>query len=186
MAITAFNEFGHTAHAGPELPIRFPIPPRWDGDDVLPAAFIVTLPPTPDKRSIFVAERVVVQLVDDINGAEITEDSGERIHFSVRGTDYLIDLSSTNVAKFEKALAPYLDAATKVGGGRTRTAKDGAPRRRSAKGGAPRGRAAKASAEVSSKEQLAAIREWAQKQGYQVAARGRIKTEVIEAFNAAH
>ena len=55
------------------------------------------------------AERIVVQLVDDINGTELTDDTGERINFSVRGVDYQIDLSAANVAKFEKALAPYLD-----------------------------------------------------------------------------
>ena len=90
------------------------------------------------------AERIVVQLVDDINGAEITDDSGERINFSVRGVDYQIDLSAANVAKFEKALAPYLDAATRVGGRRTRTAKAAEPSGRSARGGASRGRGKKA------------------------------------------
>ncbi|WP_198538015.1 Lsr2 dimerization domain-containing protein, partial [Mycobacteroides chelonae] len=37
-----------------------------------------------------------------------------------------------------------------------------------------------------SKEQLAAIRQWARKHGYEVSDRGRIKAEVIEAFEAAH
>ncbi|MCX8561480.1 Lsr2 family protein [Mycolicibacterium mucogenicum] len=128
------------------------------------------------------AERIVVQLVDDINGTEITDDSGERINFSVRGVDYQIDLSAANVAKFEKALAPYLDAATRVGGRRTRTQKVAEPSTRSAKSGA-RGRGKKA---ASAKEQLAAIREWAQDNGYDVAARGRIKADIVEAYHAAN
>nr|WP_330359970.1 histone-like nucleoid-structuring protein Lsr2 [Mycobacteroides abscessus] len=37
-----------------------------------------------------------------------------------------------------------------------------------------------------SKEQLAAIRQWARKNGYEVSDRGRIKAEVVEAFEAAH
>lgn len=128
------------------------------------------------------AERIVVQLVDDINGTEITDDSGERINFSVRGVDYQIDLSAANVAKFEKALAPYLDAATRVGGRRTRTQKVAEPSSRAPKSGA-RGRGKKA---ASSKEQLAAIREWAQDNGYDVAARGRIKADIVEAYHAAN
>ncbi|BCI82043.1 MULTISPECIES: histone-like nucleoid-structuring protein Lsr2 [Mycobacteriaceae] len=129
------------------------------------------------------AERIVVQLVDDINGTEITDDSGERINFSVRGVDYQIDLSAANVAKFEKALAPYLDAATRVGGRRARTQKVAEPTSRAAKSGTARRRGKKA---ASSKEQLAAIREWAQENGYDVAARGRIKADIVEAYHAAN
>ncbi|MCX8557985.1 hypothetical protein EB75_04050 [Mycobacterium sp. ST-F2] len=130
------------------------------------------------------AERIVVQLVDDITGAEITDDSGERINFSVRGVDYQIDLSAANVAKFEKALAPYLDAATRVGGRRARTQKAAEPTSRPAKS-TSRGRGRKAAKGASSKEQLAAIREWAQENGYDVAARGRIKSDIVEAYHAA-
>ncbi|WP_071286269.1 histone-like nucleoid-structuring protein Lsr2 [Mycolicibacterium llatzerense] len=134
------------------------------------------------------AERIVVHLVDDISGAEIADGAGERIEFSVRGADYRIDLSAANVAKFEKALAPYLDAATKVGGRRARTAAAGASSRRTGKTAGARRRSAKSAtgAGVTSKEQLAAIRDWAQKQGYTVATRGRIKADIVEAFNAAH
>lgn len=132
------------------------------------------------------AERIVVQLVDDINGAEITDESGERINFSVRGVDYQIDLSAANVAKFEKALAPYLEAATRVGGRRTRTQKAAEPSSRSAKSGAARGRKKSGSKGVTSKDQLAAIREWAQQNGYDVASRGRIKSEIVEAYHAAN
>lgn len=36
------------------------------------------------------------------------------------------------------------------------------------------------------KEELAAIRDWARRHGYEVADRGRIRSEVVEAFDAAH
>ncbi|MUM34002.1 Lsr2 family protein [Mycobacterium sp. CBMA361] len=114
------------------------------------------------------------------------DDTGERINFSVRGVDFQIDLSAANVAKFEKALAPYLDAATRVGGRRARTQKAAEPTTRAAKAGTSRGRAKKAAKGASSKEQLAAIREWAQDNGYDVAARGRIKAEIVEAYHAAN
>ena len=83
---------------------------------------------------------------------------------------YQIDLSSANVAKLDKALKPYVEAAMKVRGARStrsvaKTAKADGP---------------------ASKEHLAAIREWARKKGYEVSDRGRIKAEIVEAFQAAH
>lgn len=113
------------------------------------------------------AERVLRQLIDDINGADIPEGEGERVTFSVRGVDYQIDLSAANVAKLDKALKPYVEAATKVGGRR-------------------RGRATKSASATgaTSKEQLATIRAWARKKGYEVSDRGRIKAEIVEAFEA--
>ena len=78
------------------------------------------------------AEVIVRQLIDDIDGSEIREGGGERVDFSFRGADYQIDLSAANIAKLEKALKPYIDAAAKVrSGGRTRRDKDStAPARR--------------------------------------------------------
>ncbi|TPG36712.1 histone-like nucleoid-structuring protein Lsr2 [Mycolicibacterium hodleri] len=113
------------------------------------------------------AERILRQLIDDIDGSDITDGAGERVEFSLRGSSYQIDLSEANVAKLEKALKPYVDAAMKVTGARaTRT-------KVSSNGKA-------------SKEQLTAVREWARANGHDVSDRGRIKAEVFEAFEAAH
>jgi hypothetical protein len=114
------------------------------------------------------AERIVRQLIDDIDGAEIRDGGGERVDFSYRGVDYQIDLSAANIAKLDKALKPYVDAAAKVRAG-------GRVRRTKSNGGGK-----------SSPEQLAAIRDWARKNGHDVADRGRIKAEIVEAFDAAH
>ena len=114
------------------------------------------------------AERIVRQLIDDIDGSEISDGGGERIEFSLRGVEYQIDLSTANIAKLDKALKPYVDAAAKVRGGGNRRVKS---------------TGAKA---AGSKEQLSAIREWARKNGHEVSDRGRIKAEVVEAFEAAH
>lgn len=116
------------------------------------------------------AERIVRQLIDDIDGTEIADDGGGRIEFSVRGVNYQIDLSTSNAAKFDKALKPFIAAAEKVRSGAR-------PVSRKSKEG---------SREASSKEQLAAVREWARSNGYDVSARGRIKAEVVDAFEAAH
>ncbi|MCP9273375.1 histone-like nucleoid-structuring protein Lsr2 [Mycolicibacterium arenosum] len=119
------------------------------------------------------AERIVRQLIDDIDGSDITE-GGEQLEFSVRGVTYRLDLSSANAAKFDKVLKPYIDAAEKVSG--ADSPRTGAPRRarKSARGSS------------GSSEQLAAIRAWARKKGYEVSDRGRIKADIVEAFNAAH
>ncbi len=50
------------------------------------------------------AEVIVRQLIDDIDGSEIREGGGERVDFSFRRADYQIDLSAANIAKLEKAL----------------------------------------------------------------------------------
>ena len=42
------------------------------------------------------------------------------------------------------------------------------------------------SSDAGSKEQRAAVREWANNNGYTVGDRGRIKTEIMQAFEAAH
>jgi hypothetical protein len=115
-----------------------------------------------------VAERIVRQLIDDLDGSEIAEGGGERVEFSLRGVDYQIDLSAANAAKFDKALKPFVDGAMKLRGSR---------------GG--RGKTT-ASRGPASKEHLTAIREWARKNGHEVSDRGRIKAEIVEAFEAAH
>ena len=51
------------------------------------------------------AERVIRQIIDDIDKSEIAEGEGERIEFTFRGVAYQLDLSNANVAKLEKALA---------------------------------------------------------------------------------
>ena len=113
------------------------------------------------------AERIVRQLIDDLDGGDIPTGAGERIEFSVRGAAYQIDLSSANAAKFDKALKPFVEVALKLRSSRGRRVKTGT------NGSA-------------SREQLAAIREWAQKNGHEVADRGRIKAEIVKAFEAAH
>ena len=115
------------------------------------------------------AERIVRQLIDDLDGSEISEGGGERVEFALRGVAYQIDLSSANAARLDKALKPFVAAAMKVRNTRPS---------RGAKYTIGNGPA--------SKEQLTAIREWARKNGHQVSDRGRIKAEVVEAFEAAH
>lgn len=110
------------------------------------------------------AERMVRRLVDDLDGTEIVDGKGEQIEFAVRGISYRIDLSNANITKFDKALAPFVEAATKVT--------------------AARGRSSELDAVWP--KQAAAVREWAARNGYKVGGRGRIPGDVIDAYEAAH
>lgn len=99
-------------------------------------------------------------LVDDLDGSP-----GERtLTFTWEGTGYEIELSRKNAQAFEKMMKPYVDAARRVRGSRGRRGSGGR----------------------SGKRDLAAIREWASKNGYDVSARGRVAGSIIEAYDAAH
>ena len=118
------------------------------------------------------AEIVIRQLFDDLDGKPIDAGLGHELSFSYQGTDYRIDLRPTNADKIEAAFAPYIKVAEKVASaGKNRAKTSGA----TAVSGSGR-----------SAEQLKAIREWAGKNDFDVSPRGRIKAEIIDAFDAAH
>ena len=100
---------------------------------------------------------------DDIDGST---ESVRTVPIAVDGQQVEIDLSAANVDKLMKVLEPYLSAGRRLGG---------STRRR---------RAATAASAKSNDTQ--AIREWAQSQGHEVNSRGRIKKEIVEAYEAAH
>lgn len=124
-----------------------------------------------------VAKNLIVELTDDIDGSVIADGTGESIEFSVDGVDYAIDLKDKNAEKFRKALGYYIDHAAKVGG-----------RKRGGHTSAVRAAAEAASTKSAKRdpEQTRAIREWANSNGYEVSARGRIPAAAVEAFDAAH
>jgi hypothetical protein len=114
------------------------------------------------------AQKVTVQLVDDIDDSPIADGEGRTIEFSFDGSSYEIDLSNDNVDAFREAISDYVASARKVGARRASgTTKSASPKR-----GNP--------------AELAKIREWAKDNGYEVSSRGRISTQVQEAYAAAH
>ncbi|MCP3797969.1 Lsr2 family protein [Allokutzneria sp. A3M-2-11 16] len=114
------------------------------------------------------AQRTIVQLVDDLDGTESGDIS--RVEFALDGITYEIDLNDANVDKLRNGLAQYVEAARRVGG-----------RAKRGSGAAARG----ASGCGRSKEELQEIREWARSNGHEVSERGRIATSVLEAYDAA-
>lgn len=101
--------------------------------------------------------------IDDFDGKELNRDEAVSVEFSYRGKDYTIDLSAENAALFDDAIAPFLSAATRVKGGKKKPARTS-----------------------SGRTNTKAIREWANANGHTVSERGRIPSDIVEAYDAAH
>lgn len=107
-------------------------------------------------------------LVDDLDGTE----GAETISYTINGQDYEIDLSEDNAEKFHDALEPYIQKSREV-----RRQPESARRNR----GDSRRRSG-----GSGRDDIPQIRAWAEANGHEVSARGRIKKEVIDAYDEAH
>ena len=112
------------------------------------------------------AQRRIVEFIDDLDGKPIRQGEGETVTFALEGVEYEIDLSKTNANKLRKALNPFVGAARTVGSKR-----DG----RQQGGKSKRGR----------DYDIAALRAWARSNKVDVPARGRIPSEIVEKFKAA-
>lgn len=111
------------------------------------------------------AQKTIVQLVDDLDGTPLETGEGSTVRFALEGTEYEIDLSNANVEKLHKALADYVKAGRVVS----------------------RARAARGTARKSSgNSDTTAIRQWAKDTGLEVSERGRVSADVVAAYNAAH
>ncbi|WP_067889349.1 histone-like nucleoid-structuring protein Lsr2 [Nocardia vaccinii] len=107
------------------------------------------------------AKRVIVELVDDCDGKSTAE---ETVLFSLDGVEYEIDLSVKNAGKLRDVFEPWTGAARRVGR-------------------APKSKGATRS--TGKRGDTAAIREWARKNGHQIAARGRVHAEIVRAYELA-
>lgn len=103
------------------------------------------------------AQRVVMTLSDDLEGGEATE----TVSFGLDGKSYEIDLNDDNAKQLREELARFVQV------GRKQT-KSGRPYRRTSVAPDPR-----------------AVRAWAESNGFEVPARGRIPKKVYDAFNTA-
>jgi Lsr2 len=110
-----------------------------------------------------VARKVVTttEYTDDIDGSK----AEGTIAFSFEGASYEIDLSKSNTRTFEKAMAVYVGHARKVRSSRPKSSGRG---------------------KSNGKHDLSTVRQWATANGYAVAPRGRVATEVLDAYDASH
>ncbi|MDO3396916.1 MULTISPECIES: Lsr2 family protein [Nocardioides] len=114
------------------------------------------------------AQKVQIILEDDLDGTE----ASETVSFALDGTSYEIDLTAENAAEMRDAFARYVGHARKVSSSRR-----GSGRRTSTAGSGSAGGSG-----PSTKD----IRDWAREQGMEVSERGRVSSEVREAYDAAH
>jgi len=112
------------------------------------------------------AQRVQVQMVDDLDGSE----ASQTVPFSLDGVTYEIDLSEENASALRDELGRYVAAARRIGGRKVRLATG-----QSLSGPSGSG---------TDRERNRQIREWAQANGYEVAERGRLSSEIIAGFEA--
>lgn len=110
------------------------------------------------------AQKVLVQLVDDIDGH--SGDDVSTIQFGLDGVTYEIDLNESNAEQLRGELSDFVDAARRVGGRIKRGTK---PQPASTTGPSKAGQ----------------IRDWANANGFTLSNRGRIPDNVINAYREA-
>jgi hypothetical protein len=118
-----------------------------------------------------VARKIVVQVSCDRCGGEV--ESEAPVELSFRGVDFRTDLCRVHGAELSTALEPFLSVAERV-----------EARRRPA----PASRTGEGTTTVRRPTrrdpiQVAAIRNWARSNGYDISDRGRIPQEVENAYN---
>jgi hypothetical protein len=111
------------------------------------------------------AKETLTRLVDDLDGGV----AHETVTFGLDGYLYEIDLSSKNAKKLRTELAAFVEHGTRVPRGAAAASK---------RGGRTRGPAG-------NRDQNQAIREWAQRKGFEVAARGRIRQDIVNEYQKA-
>src|SRR3954466_3739546 len=104
--------------------------------------------------------------VDYLAGSE----GAETISYPINGQEYEIDLSEENAERFHDALEPFVSKSREV-------QRQAAPARRG------KGDGRRRSSGASGRDDIPQIRAWAEAQGMDVSARGRIKKEVIDAYD---
>lgn len=105
------------------------------------------------------AQKKHVVLIDDVDGSP----ASETVLFGLDGVDYEVDLNEEHAEALRESLAEWIGHARKLRG-----------RKRSARGSG-----------ASPTTDTAKVREWARQNGYTVSDRGRIPSNVREAYERA-
>ncbi|MGO2521222.1 MAG: histone-like nucleoid-structuring protein Lsr2 [Microbacterium sp.] len=103
------------------------------------------------------ARKTRIVLTDDLDGSEATS----TVDFALDGVTYEIDLNDENAQKLREDFASWLEHSRRVGG--------------RARRGTSRGRS----------DETKRIREWAQANGHEIGDRGRLSSEIRQAYAAA-
>ncbi|MET0766841.1 MAG: Lsr2 family protein [Aeromicrobium sp.] len=115
------------------------------------------------------AKKTIEIITSDLSGEELDRGKGRTVLFSVDDSAYSIDLTDAEAEEFHATLRKYTSVASR------RSSRPAQSRKSNGSSGSGR-----------TTEELAHIRAWAKEHGHQVSERGRIKGEVIEAFDQAN
>jgi len=110
------------------------------------------------------AQQVLVQLVDDLDGT--TSSDVSTVLFSLDGVTYEIDLTEGNAERLRGSLAEFVESGRRVGGRIKRGSKAG----QNGSGAA---------------NDAGLVRAWANENGFGLSGRGRIPSHVVEAYRQA-
>lgn len=115
-------------------------------------------------------ERLIRHRVDDLDGLPVADDLNQRIEFSFRGTDYVIDLRPANAKKMKMVLRQYIKVARKVEVVTTDQATG----------------VEESFNSPCTEDQLEVILRWAKMHNYAPSPSGNVTKQIVQAFNAAH
>jgi hypothetical protein len=104
-----------------------------------------------------VARKTIVEWIDDLDGTA----AAETVTFTIDGSRFEIDLSEKNAAKLRGAMSGWIDAGRRLGHHRARASQPARDPAESTK-----------------------ARKWAVDNGFDVGPRGRLRSEVLDAYRA--
>jgi len=117
------------------------------------------------------AKKTIEIITSDLSGEELERGQGRTVVFSVEDSAYSIDLTDAEADEFHETLKTYTSVASR------RSSRPAQTRKSSSTAGS--------SGSGRTSEELAHVRAWAKENGYEVSERGRIKAEILEAFDKA-
>jgi hypothetical protein len=120
------------------------------------------------------ARKMVEIITSDLSGEELERGKGRTVLFSVEDSAYSIDLTDAEADEFFETMKKYTSVATRRSNRPAQTRKTPAKPSSSSSGS---GRTT---------EELARVRAWAKENGHEVSARGRIRADVLAAFDKAN
>ena len=131
------------------------------------------------------AQRVVVELTDDLDGKPIPDGKGETVRFALDRQEYEIDLGEKNAKALRDAFSTYVTAARRVSGA-SRTGSRGSASSGGRGGGNGRSGTGRSAEGPVRDYDPKAVRAWAEKQGLEVSHRGRVPAELVTKFQEAN
>jgi hypothetical protein len=104
-----------------------------------------------------VAKKTIVEWVDDIDGTA----ASETVTFTIDGSRYEIDLSEKNAEELRKVMSGWIEASRRSTNHRARSART-----------------------KDDPAEATKARKWALANGFDVGPRGRLRTEVLDAYRS--